>query len=226
MARSTHEEEAPTPEEKALFDQAVAAVADWSRGLSRAMGGGEYELLNEYYAQRMPLHAPRVAAMAEPLRGPWLRVTLRHFALDRLRDLRRDARGLHAWWSATEWPSLDEESAPRGAVDVALSSLPTLERAIIERAYGLDGDAASVRGVARALDLDRHEVQRRLIDGLLRMAVTLGESDLLTPLQFELCRLVLQGGCGVAEAAQRLGITTEEARRSLKQARGMMERVR
>lgn len=215
-------------EEKVAFDRALQALVPYARTLSRAMGlSGDDDLLHDYYVARGAQHAARVAAMPEGERAPWLRTTLRHYAIDRLRASHREQRALQSWGQAIEArgeaPPLEGE---RAVVTEALEALPTLERRIIEGTFGLEGEARSERSLGREMSLDRHEVRRRLVDGLLQMVVRHGDASLLTPEQVAVCRLVLLSGCGVAEAGARLGIGTSAARSALKQARAIMEKTR
>lgn len=226
MTHLHHEPLSPT--DKALFDAETLAQQGHARRLGAALHypGGPDDLLHDFYTDRLEDLAPRLAALSAPSRGPVFRVALRNYAIDRIRREARHTRALGAWRESlaprSSWPPALPDTP---WLDGALSALPTLEREIVERSYGIHGVEDSERALGRALRMDRGEVHRRLIDGLVRLTLRLGEHALLTPRQVAVCRLVLEGGCSVADAAERLGITTQDARTALAEARAEMEKV-
>lgn len=223
-----HKHEPPSPADKALFDAETLAQQGHARRLGAALHypGGPDDLLHDFYTDRLEVFASRLAALPASSRAPVFRVALRNYAIDRIRREARHTRALEAWReSLAPRNSLPPALPDTPRLDLALSTLPSLEREIVERSFGIHGVEDSERALGRALQMDRGEVHRRLIDGLVRLTLHLGKHALLTPRQVAVCRLVLEGGCSVAEAAERLGITTQDARTALAEAREEMENV-
>jgi len=189
------------------------------------------DLLQSFIADRLPALARRLLISPVADESAYLRVSLRYFVLDEFDRQARYERGIETLRSALEFepgPSSFAESVPSIA-DAVWSELSgrnsTAARAA--RLYllgGTENETSSIRAIASRLKVSRHGARKALVEGLLGLAVLLGVHGELTAREVDAVRRVILDGRTPATAAEILGITTNDVRRSLARARAVVER--
>ncbi len=196
--------------------QAIEPYARFVRLLSSHYGairsnlGSEdaEDLYQEFVTERLPKLLERLEKLPERDRERYLVVVFRNFVREHLRSATRYRRALDALGALPREP----EESPEQERELAAPALSP----VLREYFGPDG---SLRGVAKAFGLTRHQARRAVVDETLALALHHGSTDDLSNRDRTVCWRILLEGNTVEEAAAAAGITESQARAALARAR-------
>lgn len=181
------------------------------------------DVLQAFVLDRLPRLSSRLDALPASARISYLRTVLRNFVTDIRRAAAREDRALSSFASAPPHMAQNQDSGITEK-DLAFEQIAEPRASYVRSFLGIDGPEMSLRQIASNVGSSRHAVRSEIIDGLLALALRAGQSGALTPLETNVCELILLSGESVESAAATLGVTTAQARHALNNARRVIAR--